>query len=191
MTVLTRLVSGYGDATLAAWVVTRRVLDFAMIPGMGLSRVAPAFVGQNLGAQKPERAVRAVAAISRIALVISASVLGLAALLAPWLIGLFVQEQETILIGANILRALTVGYLAMALSYVFDTAQVGAGDTLSPMVINVIALWIVQVPLAFVLARAAHLGASGIWVALGLGWLLQLLLMWLRFRQGRWKLRRI
>jgi Na+-driven multidrug efflux pump len=191
MTVLTRLVSGYGDATLAAWVVTRRVLDFAMIPGMGLSRVAPAFVGQSLGADKPERAVRAVAFISRMALIISACVLGLAALLAPWLMGLFTHEQETVLTGAYILRALAVGYLAMALSYVFDSAQAGAGDTLSPMVINMIALWAVQVPLAFLLARAAHLGARGIWIALSLGWICQVTLMWLRFRQGRWKLKRI
>jgi len=191
MTVLTRLVSGYGDATLAAWVVTRRVLDFAMIPGMGLSRVAPAFVGQSLGAEKPERAVRAIAFISRMALIISACVLGLAALLAPWLMGLFTHEQETVLTGAYILRALAVGYLAMALSYVFDSAQAGAGDTLSPMMINLIALWAVQVPLAFLLARAAHLGARGIWIALSLGWICQLTLMWLRFRQGRWKLKRI
>jgi putative MATE family efflux protein len=191
MTVLTRLVSGCGDATLAAWVVTRRVLDFVTIPGMGLSRVAPAFVGQNLGAEKPERAVRAMAFIARMALIISALALGLAALLAPWLMRLFTHEQETIASGAYILRVLAVGYLAMTLSYVFDAAQAGAGDTLSPMVINMIALWVVQVPLAFVLARVAHLGAPGIWAALSLGWICQVTLMWLRFRQGRWKLKRI
>jgi len=191
MSLLTRLVSGYGDATLAAWVVTRRVLDFAMIPGMGLSRVAPAFVGQNLGADKPERAVRAVAFISRVTLAISACVLGLAALMAPQLMHLFTHDRATILSGAQVLRALAIGYLAMAWNYVFDAAQAGAGDTLSPMVVNLIALWLVQVPLAYLLARGAHLGARGIWVALSLGWVFQAMLMWLRFRQGRWKLKRI
>ena len=50
---------------------------------------------------------------------------------------------------------------------------------------------ITGVPLAYLLARGAHLGARGIWAALTLGWIFQAALMWLRFRQGRWKLRRI
>jgi len=191
MSLLTRLVSGYGDTTLAAWVVTRRVLDFAMIPGMGLSRVAPAFVGQNLGAEKPERAVRAVAFISRGALAISVCVLGLAAFLAPQLKGLFTHDPETVSSGALLLRVVAIGYLALAGNYVFDAAQAGAGDTLSPMAINLISLWLVQVPLAFLLARAARLGAGGIWTALTLGWIFQAVLQWFRFRQGRWKLKRI
>ena len=122
---------------------------------------------------------------------ISACVLALAALWAPHLVGLFTHDLEVISIGANVLRALSIGYLAMTYSYVFDTAQAGAGDTLSPMVINLIALWIVQVPLAYLLARATRLGASGIWIALTVGWIFQAMLMLLRFRQGRWKLKQI
>lgn len=57
------------------------------------------------------------------------------------------------------------------------------------MTINLIAMWIIQVPLAYLLSRAIVLGADGIWLALALGWIAQAVLMWLRFRQGRWKLR--
>jgi Na+-driven multidrug efflux pump len=59
------------------------------------------------------------------------------------------------------------------------------------MAINLVALWLVQVPLAYLLARRARLGADGIWYALVIGWLAQAALMWWRYRQGRWKLTRV
>jgi putative MATE family efflux protein len=188
---LTRLVSAYGAPTLAAWVIAKRVADFALIPGMGLSRVAPATVGQNLGAAQPERAARSVSIIARAVMLVAGCLFGLLILFAPQAMMLFSQDAETISIGAHILRMLSVGYLGVALNYVFEFAQVGAGDTFSPMAINLIAVWIIQVPLAYLLSRTVGLGANGIWIALILGWALQVILMSLRFRQGRWKLKQI
>jgi Na+-driven multidrug efflux pump len=80
-----------------------------------------------------------------------------------------------------------VGYLAYTLGLVFDMAQAGAGDTLSPMIIILISLWLVQVPLAYLLSRLPGLDVRGIWLALTLGWIIQAMLMRFRFRQGRWK----
>ena len=67
----------------------------------------------------------------------------------------------------------------------------GAGDTISPMLINVIALWLVQLPLAYLLSQVLGLGPVGIWWAMVGGWGLQFILMTLRYRQGRWKLKQI
>jgi Na+-driven multidrug efflux pump len=89
------------------------------------------------------------------------------------------------------LRVLSLGYMAFSLTNVYDFAQAGAGDTVSPMIINLIALWVVQIPLAFFLSRPLGLGANGIWAALVIGWTVQTGLMFWRFRQGRWKLKRI
>jgi len=86
---------------------------------------------------------------------------------------------------------LGMGYLGLALNYVFDAAQAGAGDTLSPMIINLISMWLIQVPLAYLLSRPVGLRADGIWLALALGWIVQATLMGWRFRQGHWKLKRI
>ncbi|UCC64250.1 MAG: hypothetical protein JSV36_04130 [Anaerolineae bacterium] len=76
--------------------------------------------------------------------------------------------------------------MGFVLNTVFDAAQVGAGDTFSPMVINLVSLWIAQMPLAYLLSRSAGLEAGGIWLALTLGWILRAALMGLRFRQGSW-----
>jgi len=191
MSLLTRLVSSYGAPTLAAWVIVRRVADFALIPSMGLSRAAPAMVGQNLGAAQPDRAARSVGLIARAVTLAEGGVLSLLVLFAPQVMALFSRDPRTAAIGVHVIRVLSVGYLALTLNYLFDVAQAGAGDTLSPMVINLVALWIIQVPLALLLSRPLGLRADGIWLALVLSWILQAALMGLRFRQGRWKLKQV
>jgi putative MATE family efflux protein len=189
--VLMRFVAGYGPATLAAWVVVRRVVMFAQIPGNALARITPAMVGQNLGAGKPERAERAVALIVRLAAGVMVVVLGGLMVLAPQAMSLFSDDPETLSTGVHIIRVLAVGYFFFALNFTLDMAQAGAGDTISPMVINVIALWFVQLPLAYLLSQVLGLGPDGIWWAMVGGWGVQLALMTLRYRQGRWKYTRV
>ena len=191
MSVLMRFVASYGPATLAAWVVVSRVVMFAQIPGTTLARITPAMVGQNLGAGKPKRAERAVTLTVRLTAGIMVVVLGVLMLLAPQVMSLFSDNQQTVTIGAHIIRVLGLGYLIFAINFCLDSAQAGAGDTFSPMVINVVSLWLVQLPLAWLLSQVLGLGPDGIWWAMVGGWGTQLTLMILRYRQGRWKLKQI
>ena len=188
---LMRLVSSYGATTLAAWAVVQRVSRFAQTPSMGLSFVTPAMVGQNLGAGKPERAERAVSLLARIVAGVMVVVVGGLAIFAPQAMSLFSDDPATVSAATRIIHILSVGYLAFGLNWVYDAAQGGAGDTVSPMVINVIALLLIQIPLAILLPRAFNLGADGVWVAMVIGWFVQAAMMMLRYRQGHWKLKQI
>ena len=77
MTLLTRFIAVYGAAAVAAWVVVQRIFGFAQVPGMALSRISPAMVGQNLGAQQPERAERGVNLLMQITLIVTGTILGM------------------------------------------------------------------------------------------------------------------
>jgi Na+-driven multidrug efflux pump len=191
MSVLTRFVAWYGAPTLAAWIIVQRIYNAVLIPSYGVARTAPAMVGQNLGASQPARAGRSVSLIARAATVIGAAIIALLVFSAPQIMSWFSDDPETVAIGAGVIRALSLGYLALVVTTVYDAAQSGAGDTVSPMVINLIAVWLVQVPLAYALSRMAGLGAAGIWMAVNLGWIVQAALMGLRFRQGHWKMQRV
>ena len=188
---LTRLVSSYGAPTLAAWLVAQRIFSFALIPTSGLSRAAPTMVGQNLGATQSERAARSVKLIAWAAVLVGGCVLGVLVLLAPRVMTIFTSDMETISIGSHLIRVLGIGQLGFGLSFVFEAALGGAGDTVSPMVINTVSLWLLQVPLAYLLSRWTSLRVDGVWIALALGWIVQALLMGSRFRRGHWKLRQI
>lgn len=188
---LTRFVSSYGTTTLAAWTIVQRIARFAQTPSMGLAFVLPAMVGQNLGAGQPQRAERSVSLIARIVVGVMVVVLGGAALFAPQAMALFSDDTASISAGVQIIRILSLGYLAFAFNSVYDAAQGGAGDTTSPMIINMIALCLIQLPLAYLLPRMSSLGANGIWIALVIGWIAQAALMVWRYRQGHWKSRQI
>jgi putative MATE family efflux protein len=191
MSVLMRLIASYGASTLAAWVVVRRIFNVVLIPGMSLTRTVPAMVGQNLGAAQPKRAARAVGLIARLTLGITVGTLSVLIPFAPQVMQLFSGDDASLTAGSYLLRWLSLGYLAYGLNLVFDAAQAGAGDTVSPMIINILTLWLLQVPLAYGLSRLLHLGANGIWIALILGWGAQLGLMYLRYRQGHWQMQTI
>jgi putative MATE family efflux protein len=186
MLLLTRFVAWYGADYLAAWIIVQRIYSFATIPSQGMARTTPAMVGQNLGAAQPERATQAVGLIARAATVMAVFIIGLLVLFAPQIMSIFSSDRETIAAGAHVIRALSIGYLAFTVGAVFDLAQAGAGDTLSPMIINLISLWLIQVPLAYSLSQLAGFEADGIWLALNLGWIVQAALLGLRFRQGHW-----
>lgn len=191
MSLLTRLVSLYGAPVLAAWTIARRIFDFSLIPSTGLAEAGLAMVGQNLGASQPERATRSISLIAGAATLVAGCIVGLLAFFAPQVMVLFSRDAETVTVGIFVIRVLSVGYLGYIVSRVFDAAQSGAGDTLSPMVINLVSLWLIQIPLAYLFSRPLGLDAGGVWSALTLGWVIQAVLMGLRFRQGRWKSKQV
>jgi len=191
MTLLTRFIAVYGAAAVAAWTVVQRIFGFAQVPGMALSRVAPAIVGQNLGARQPERAERGVNVLLWMTFIVSLGVLGALAIFAPQVFALFSDDAAATAVGVQMLRVLALGYLANTLTWVLNSAQTGAGETVAPMVINIIALWVIQIPLVYLFSQVLRLGVTSIWVALVIGWIVQFALLMYRQRQGAWKLKQI
>jgi putative MATE family efflux protein len=140
---LIRLISSYGSPILSAWVVTTRVLGVVQVPGMGIASAAGAMVGLNLGARQIARAEKAVHWIARIASAMTAALVLFFVIAAPWVLSWFGLEAEAQGPGATMLRWVALGYLVQTVTLVHDAAQVGAGDTLSPMLVNLAALWLV------------------------------------------------
>jgi putative MATE family efflux protein len=188
---LIRLIAAYGSPILGAWIVTTRVLGFVQVPGMGLSGAAAAMVGINLGADQVARAEKAVRVIARVALAITAVLVLFLLAAAPWVLSWFGLEAEALGPGTAMLRWVALGYLIQTVTLVHDAAQVGAGDTLSPMLVNLASLWLVQLPLAWLLSTVVGLGPPGIWWGLIVGWGVQAVLMVKRYQAARWQKQKI
>ncbi|MEJ5198720.1 MAG: MATE family efflux transporter [Anaerolineae bacterium] len=190
-TVLMRFLAGFGAAPLAVFSLFGRIAMLLLIPAGGLAGATIAMVGQNLGAGRPARAARAVTLIAAAATGLSAVLLGLLTVFARPALALFTGDPQILALGAGAMGMLALYRTLMTLGMVMDGGLTGAGDTVSPMVINIIALWMVQLPAAWFLST--HLGwrADGIWWALVIGMAVQALLLVGRFRQGRWQAVRI
>jgi len=190
-TIMLGLVATWGVVTLAGYNVTTRMFSLTMMASMGLGGVAPTLVGQNLGAQQPERAERSARAVAGVATALVVLALIPLAVLAPQAIALFNTEPAVIAAGTHCLRVMALGQAFMTLVQVIGMSLRGAGDTLSPMLISTGSLWLVQLPLAYSLSQAAGWGTTGLWLALTITPIVTAAALSLRFRQGQWKVGRI
>jgi putative MATE family efflux protein len=185
------LVGLYGTFAIAGYGVANRLLMVALIPCFGLGNTAGTLVGQNLGALKPGRAERSAWWVSAYS---AGYMLGVAAIIfafAPTLIGIFDPTPEVVAIGTQCARVIAPTLVASAIGVVLARGFAGAGNTVPAMTINLLTLWVLEVPLAYGLAQVAGLGVLGIWLGRALANLANGLLFAGWFRRGKWKEREV
>lgn len=189
--VLMRIAAAAGTDAIAAFGAGHRLQMLILMPAFALGNAAATLVGQNLGAGRPARAARGawMAAWMDVGLMVLLG--GALVLFAPLLMGVFTTEPNVITIGSRMLRITCGFYVFVAPSIVLGRALQGAGDTLTPMVLTLVALWGVQVPLAVVLSRLITPSTDGIWWAIAIAVTIHGLLVSVCFQRGRWKQRMV
>ncbi len=188
---MVRMAASFGSAAIAGYTLAMRIVVFAILPSWGLSNAAATLVGQNLGAGKPERAEASVwrAGFYNMAFLGSIGVVFLA--LAPWIMGFFTHDAAVQEIGASCLRIVSAGYVFYAWGMVLVQSFNGAGDTLTPTIINLGCYWLFQIPLAYALGFIFAFGAPGVFWAIPIAESLLALVGVLAFRQGKWKTQKV
>lgn len=188
---LVRIVSAHGSTALAGYTIAMRVAVFAMLPSWGLAGAAATLVGQNLGAKQPDRAERSVLTIAAYN-VIGLGLAGLALALFPHaVVGFVSHEPGVVAAAATGLRLTALGFLGFAVGMVAIQAFNGAGDTVTPMVVNIGCFWLFKIPLAWLLSHHLGLGSTGVFVAISAAYTTQGVTAALLFRRGRWKAARV
>ncbi|RMG62968.1 MAG: MATE family efflux transporter [Bacteroidetes bacterium] len=184
---LMRLVATEGSAVIAGYTIGIRIIVFAILPAWGMANAAATLVGQNLGAGDPQRAAQAAWRTAFYAMLFLVSISALCILFAPELIAAFDDTPAVVASGAACLRTICLGYVAFAYGMVLSQALNGAGDTRTPTLLNLIAFWGVQIPLAYVLSQSMDWGAPGVYWAMVIAELLFAMICIAVFRQGRWQ----
>jgi putative MATE family efflux protein len=188
---LVRIISGFGSLAVAGYTIGIRIFIFAILPSWGLSGAAATMVGQNLGARNPERATRAV----YLTAMYNAVFLGIVAVVFVFMpgaiVGLFTSEAQVSRYAVDCLRIIGFGNLAYAFGMVMVQAFNGAGDTITPTLINVIGFWLCEIPVAWALAYPAGLQVRGVFIAIPLAHLVITALGVTMFLRGRWKTKAI
>lgn len=185
---LVRVMSGFGAEALAGYTIAFRVIVFTILPSWGMANAAATLVGQNLGAGSPERAERSVWRTARWNMVFLGSISVVFYLFSLPILMFFSEDDAVLQVGASALKIICLGYVFFAYGMVISQAFNGAGDTRTPLVINVGVFWLLQIPLAYLMAVAWNWQAEGVFISIALCHSLHALIcIWL-FRRGRWKL---
>ena len=188
---LVRIVSTFGSAALAGYTVAIRLVIFCLLPSWGLSNAAATMVGQSLGAGKPDRAERAVWIAGGYNMLVLGGVGVLFVIFANQIVGLFTHHPIAAPTGALALRTMSYGFVFYALGMVLTQSFNGAGDTWTPTWINLLCFWLLEIPLAYFLARVAGFGPFGVFLAITVGYSSLALVSAVLFRRGKWKLRQV
>lgn len=188
---LIRILAGFGDAVLAGYTIGIRLILFALLPSWGMSNAAATMVGQALGAEKPERAERAVWLAGFYNMLFLGAVGVVFLTLAPQLVGFFTADPEPVRWGVRCLRIVSCGFLFYAYGMVLTQSFNGAGDPWTPTVINVLCFWLFELPFAWVAAHWLGYGPSGVFVAMTVSFSALAVVSGLVFRRGHWKTKEV
>jgi putative MATE family efflux protein len=188
---LIRIVSTFGSAVVAGYTIAVRLLIFAILPSWGLSNAAATLVGQNLGAKKPERAEKSVYRTGLYNMIYMGLV-SIAFVFFPGaLVAIFTHDPAVSSPAVSCLAIFGLAFVSYAWGMVLMQAFNGAGDTLTPTLINVLAFWLCQIPLAYWFAIRLHWGPRGAFTAVPIADLVFTIAALALFRRGAWKRQKI
>lgn len=188
---LMRILAHVGSSAVAGATIALRIMMFTMMPAWGLSNAAATLVGQNLGANRPDRAEAAVWRIGFYNMGFMLAVSVIYYVFNDSLIRFFSDDADVIAIGAEWLRILSYSYFVYGWWMVSTQAFNGAGDTMTPTKINLVFFWLIQIPLSYALAIPLDWQHSGVfWGVFISETSVGLFTLWL-FTRGRWKNKRV
>lgn len=177
-------VNSYGEAYTAGYNVGYRLDQLAFLPVQSLSNAVTAFVGQNIGAKRLDRARRGVRVTVGSAVVWSLTMTALLIPCGPFFISIFSQTPAVIDAGAAYLRGIMPFYVLFAVFFTLNNAMRGAGESVFPMVNTILSLILLRVPSVYLMA--AYFGPMYMYYGFGVGWAVGFAATVAYYLSGRW-----
>ena len=184
--VFVSLLARVGEAHLAAHVVVLRIVSVSFLPGYAIGEAGAVLVGQALGARRPDLAVQAWRASTRLAVAVMLACAVVFVVVPQALVLPFGVEPAVLELSVTLLAIASLFQVFDAVAMAGQGALNGAGDTRFVMLSSVTISWAFNLPMAFIVVRWMELGATGAWLVLTGELVLLSVVTSLRIRSGRW-----
>lgn len=184
---MARLMANFGEDATAGYGVAIRLIVFFILPAWGLSNAAATLVGQNLGANQPERAVKSVWLTAKYNAIFMGVVTLLFFFLGEWVVRMLNNDEKVLPTAVETLRIVSLGYVLYGISMVMMNAFNGAGDTKTPTWINFVFFWLIQIPMAYLLSMHFSMGPTGVFIAIVSTESMIAVVSMILFTRGKWK----
>jgi putative MATE family efflux protein len=188
---LVRVISAFGSDALAGYTIGIRTVAFAILPAWGLSNAAATMVGQALGAGNPDRAEESVWTAGLYNAVVLGAVGAVFVLFAPQIVAIYTTDTAIVPHAIDCLRIVSAGFVLFAYGLVLTQSFNGAGDTWTPTWINLACFWLLQIPLAWLLAIRLEMGPRGVYIAITVAFSTLAVVSGVIFRKGWWRTRKV
>jgi putative MATE family efflux protein len=185
------ILAKFGSNAVAGYSVGWRIVIFAILPSVGLANAAATLVGQNLGAEKPDRAEKSVWTAALFNVIVQTSIGVLLVIFAEPLAKIFVDDPNVLPIAVSCLQIVSYGFFFYAVGMVLEGSFNGAGDAWTPTIMNFFVFWVFEIPLAYILAYHFEMGAQGVFWAMFLAFSMLAIVSAIVFKRGKWKLKQV
>lgn len=192
LTVMTFLIASFGTVAVASYGAGANILQFIMIPALGLSMAISTLAGQNIGAGNIARA----AAIGKTGAMLGFSALTVPGIItfftAPFLVKFFVPgDPEVIEGGATFLRYMCLTWGCIGLQLSLTGILRASGNMITAMILTLVSQWVLQFPLAYVLSKHTDMQLNGLWLAFPLSNVAMALIVMMVYAKGDWKKKKL
>ena len=151
--VLQAIVNTLGVTASAGVGVAQKVCGFIMlVPGSFMQSIS-AFVAQNIGAGKPDRALKALKSSIAVSFLFGVAMFAFAFFKGDLLTGLFAKDEEVILAGAEYLRSYAIDCLFTCFLFCFIGYYNGRGNTAFVMTQGLIGAFAVRIPVSLIMCN--------------------------------------
>jgi len=176
-----------GDEGSAGYQTALRLMMFFMLPAWGLSNAAATLVGQNMGANRLDRAEESVLKTAKYNMIYMFIIMLISFSFASSFVSFFTNDQEVRRIAIQAIYIMSIGYIFYGMGMVLINSFNGAGDTWTPTWINLGGFWLFQIPLAYFLAKHLGMNYTGVFWAIPIAEIAITITGFILFKKGKWK----
>ncbi len=189
--VLYYILSKYNKEVIAGYTLGIRIFIFFLLPAWGLSNAVSTLVGQNLGAKHPERAQKSVLYTAIVNGVYMLLIMLLFQFIPHFFIDFFGTTDASYDVAVRCIQIVSFGNIFYGVQMSIGQAFNGAGDTYTPTLLNFIGFWIVEIPLAYILAIKLNWQEEGVFYSIFISETILCIISLMVFSRGKWKLRQV
>lgn len=190
--ILARLLVTYGVVHSAANGIATQLQPIQYMVGNCWGLVGMVAVSRAVGADDVPQAKRYFRVINMLSTVVILFCNILVIAFSEQIVLIFGGSEETHQVAAQMLRVYS--YFAIpfyTVSFALPQLLRGAGDTKYTMWISIVAMFAVRIALGYVFGTVCGLGAVGLYLAMGVNWVVRGTLFTLRYYSGKWESKKV
>lgn len=162
----------FGDNFMSGWTAYLKIDQVIFLPIQSLGLAVTTFVGQNLGANQPQRARKSVGTALLIAITATLVLITPVIIFAPQLVTFFNSKPEVVSYGTLLLRWVSPFYILCCFNQIFAGALRGAGNSKVPMMVCLCSFVVFRQIYLFIMANFICNEVIPIAMSYPAGWLL-------------------
>ncbi|MBE5780219.1 MAG: MATE family efflux transporter [Clostridiales bacterium] len=189
--IFTRIVAGLGTVAFAAHTITINIESLSFTTGQAFGVASTTFVGQNLGRKRPDLAEEYARETNKVGFAVAVLIGLLLFTFAHPIVGLYANEAEVIALTAQVLTFVSLTQPIQCYYFVTASSLRGAGDTRYTAMVLLISMMILRPSLAFLFVIVMNFGVMGAWFGITLEQCFRAVMVFFRFRSGKWKLMKV